>query len=113
MQLAFLKSLIDLNQCKKVLEIGTFIGNTAMHMSKFIGKGAHVLTIEKFSEFADIARKNFADNGFSNDQITLLQGDATLLMQDLEDNYFDLIYVDGDKAKILRTHPDRRKEALP
>jgi predicted O-methyltransferase YrrM len=100
MQLALLKFMINMNQSKKVLEIGTFIGNTAMHIAKFIGQGAHVVTIEKFSEFADIARKNFKDNNLS-EPITLLQGDANVLMEDLEDNYFDLIYVDGDKGKYL------------
>lgn len=100
MQLALIKFLIDITNAKKVLEIGTFIGNTAMHVAKFIGKGAEVVTIEKFSEFADLARKNFADNNLS-EQITLLQGDAGALMKDLKDNHFDLIYVDGDKGNYL------------
>lgn len=100
MQLALLKFLLDLTQGKKVLEIGTFIGNTAMHLAKFIGPGAHVVTIEKFDEFAALAKKNFADNGLS-DRITLLQGDASSLVEKLEDHYFDLIYVDGDKGKYL------------
>ncbi len=100
MQLALLQFLLSLNQGKKVLEIGTFIGNTAMHLAAFMGKDSHVVTIEKFSEFADIARKNFADNALS-DRITLLQGDANLLLETVEDGYFDLIYVDGDKGKYL------------
>lgn len=98
LQLALLKFLIDVTQSKTVLEIGTFIGNTTMHLAKFIGPGAHVTTIEKFDEFADIAEKNFSDNQLT-DNITLLRGDACALMPELKDAYFDLIYVDGDKGK--------------
>jgi predicted O-methyltransferase YrrM len=99
-QLAFLKFLIEMNQSKKVLEIGTFIGNTTMHIAKLIGPQAHVVTIEKFDEFADLAQKNFTDNGFTS-QIELLRGDAGALMSGLKDDYFDFIYVDGDKGKYL------------
>ena len=100
MQLAFLKFLIDITRSKKVLEIGTFIGNTSMHIANFIGPDAEVVTIEKFDEFASLAQKNFAANNLA-DRITLLQGDAKEQMMALPDNHFDLIYVDGDKAKYL------------
>ncbi len=100
MQLAFLKFLIDLTGCKRFLEIGTFIGNTAMHVAKMIGPDAEVVTIEKFDEFADLAQKNFDDNGLSKN-ITLLRGDAGERMKELKDNHFDLIYVDGDKGRYL------------
>jgi caffeoyl-CoA O-methyltransferase/O-methyltransferase len=100
MQLALLKFLIDITQCKNFLEIGTFIGNTAMKMAEFIGSEADVVTIEKFDEFADIANKNFSDNNLS-DRIILHQGDACEIIQTLPDNYFDLIYVDGDKGRYL------------
>lgn len=99
-QLSLLKFLIGITQTKTFLEIGTFIGNTAMHVAKFIGEGADVVTIEKFDEFADLARKNFKDNGLEK-TITLHQGDACQIMKELPDNYFDFIYVDGDKGKYL------------
>ena len=99
-QLSFIKFLIDMVGAKTFLEIGTFIGNTSMHIATFIGEDAEVVTIEKFDEFADIARKNFAQNNLA-DRITLLQGDANVVMQGLKDGHFDFIYVDGDKGKYL------------
>lgn len=99
-QLSFIKFLIDVTNTKKFLEIGTFIGNTAMHIAQFIGPDAEVVTIEKFDEFADIARKNFAQNNLA-DRIKLLVGDANVLMKDLPENHFDFIYVDGDKGRYL------------
>jgi len=100
MQLAFLKFLIDMTHAKTFLEIGTFIGNTAMHVAKFMGPESRVVTIEKFDEFADLSEKNFTDNHLS-EHISLIRGDAGERMLELQDNYFDLIYVDGDKGKYL------------
>lgn len=99
-QLALLKFLISFTQTRTFLEIGTFIGNTSMHIANFIGPDAKVVTLEKFDEFANLARQNFIDNNLS-DRITLHVGDAYELMKDLPDNYFDFIYVDGDKGRYL------------
>jgi predicted O-methyltransferase YrrM len=99
-QLSLIKFLIDMTKTKTFLEIGTFIGNSTMHIANFIGADADVVTIEKFDEFADLARKNFEDNHFL-DCITLHSGDAYQVMQKLPDNYFDFIYVDGDKGRYL------------
>jgi len=97
-QLALLKFLIGMTNTKTFLEIGTFIGNTAMHVADFIGKEASVVTLEKFDEFAKLAKQNFKDNGLEN-KITLYQGDAYDSMKLLNDGFFDFIYVDGDKGR--------------
>lgn len=99
-QLSLLKFLLELKGAKTFLEIGTFIGNTAMQVSRFMGEGSHVVTIEKFSEFAEIAQENFNVNGFEK-SISLKQGDAAEIMKTLPDGYFDFIYVDGDKGNYL------------
>lgn len=100
MQLALLKFLIDLTGAHRFLEVGTFIGNTTMHVAKFMGITGKVVTIEKFVEFADLANKNFAENGLSK-QIRLVRGDAVDIMNELPDASFDIVYVDGDKGQYL------------
>ena len=97
-QLSLLKFLIGMTSTKTFLEIGTFIGNTSMHVADFIGSDAEVVTIEKFDEFADIANENFKINNFEKN-ISLHVGDAYEVMQKLPDNHFDFIYVDGDKGR--------------
>ena len=97
-QLSLLKFLIGITNTKTFLEIGTFIGNTSMHVADFIGEDAEVVTLEKFDEFADLATKNFKDNNL-NHKIKLIQGDAYKSMKALSDNFFDFIYVDGDKGR--------------
>ena len=111
-QLSLLQFLIKLTGTKRFLEIGTFIGNTTMHIANFIGDGAEVTTIEKFDEFADLARKNFEVNGFT-DKIALHVGDAYEVMQSLPDNHFDFIYVDGDKGKYLELTQLAEKKLSP
>jgi caffeoyl-CoA O-methyltransferase len=99
-QLALLKFLIDMSGTKTFLEIGTFIGNTSMHIANFIGPSAEVVTIEKFSEFASLASENFKNNPFTGN-IKLIEGDALSEMKLMDKQYFDFIYVDGDKENYL------------
>lgn len=106
LQLSFLKFLIEFTGCKRFLEIGTFIGNTTMHITNFIGQDAEVVTIEKFDEFADLAEKNFVDNNMDSN-IRLERGDAFEVIKNLPDDYFDFIYVDGDKGR----YPEITREA--
>lgn len=97
LQLALINFLLKLTAGKTFLEVGTFIGNTTMHVAKFIGKDANVYTIEKFSEFFEIANKNFKDNNLDS-KINSLLGDANEVIKNLPDNFFDFVYVDGDKG---------------
>lgn len=99
-QIMILKFLIDIVGAKTFLEVGTFIGSTAMQVAKFIGASSEVVTIEKFDEFAEIAKKNIEINGLPYN-VKLLKGDALHLMDDFQDKYFDIIYIDGDKGNYL------------
>jgi predicted O-methyltransferase YrrM len=84
-----------------VLEIGSFVGVSAMYFAKALPAGGEVVTIEKFEEFAAIAKRNFAANGLS-ERIRLLQGDAFDVIDRLpRDKPFDMIFIDGNKEKYL------------
>jgi predicted O-methyltransferase YrrM len=97
--LRFLQLLIRLSSARRVLEIGAFIGVSAMYMAKALPSGGEVVTIEKFDHFADICRRNFARNGLA-DRITLLQGDAHTVIDGLpRDRLFDVMFIDGNKER--------------
>ncbi len=97
--LRFLQLLIRLSRAQRVLEIGAFIGVSAMYMAKALPKGGEVVTIEKFDHFADICRQNFARNKL-DDRITLLQGDANAVIDSLpREKTFDLMFIDGNKER--------------
>jgi caffeoyl-CoA O-methyltransferase len=97
--LRFLQMLIRLSGARRVLEIGAFIGVSAMYMAKALPAGGELVTIEKFDHFADICRRNFAQNGLA-DRITLLQGDASEVIDKLpRDQPFDFVFIDGNKER--------------
>jgi len=99
--LGYFDWLIKLAGSKRILEIGAFVGVSAMHFARALPDDGHVVSIETFDEFADIAEKNFAKNGFQ-DKITLVRGDAKAVLgqANFASDYgpFDLIFIDGDKG---------------
>jgi predicted O-methyltransferase YrrM len=99
-QLVVFDTLIKLIAARTVLEIGSFIGNSAMQFARMLGDGGHVTTIEVGQEFADLARENFRRNGFEK-RITLLHGDAGQILPNLPPRSFDLIFIDGNKQDYL------------
>lgn len=80
-----------------IIEVGAFIGVSALYFAEVLPVDGEMVTLEKFDHFAAIARRNFAANGLAN-RITLLQGDALELIPRLpRDHPFDLAFIDGKK----------------
>lgn len=96
--LRFLEFLIRQSGCRHVLEIGCFIGLSALTMARALPEDGRVQTIEKFDEFADIAEANFASNGY-DEKISLWRGDAFIVMDGFDDAGFDFVFVDGNKER--------------
>jgi caffeoyl-CoA O-methyltransferase len=98
-QLRFLELIVRLLGARRVIEIGAFIGLSAMTMARAMPPGGKLTTIEKFDHFADICRRNFAANGLA-DRIEVVQGDAFELIDNLpRDELFDLAFIDGNKER--------------
>ena len=57
-QVGLIKFFLNIINGKSFLEIGTFVGSTAIYIASYLGKEAKVVTIEKFNEFAKIAKEN-------------------------------------------------------
>ncbi len=79
---------------KEILEIGTFTGASALALASG-NASARITSIEKFHEFAEVAKANFIQAKIE-DRINLLVGDAQIIISGLP-NLFDLIFIDGDK----------------
>jgi caffeoyl-CoA O-methyltransferase len=99
-QLSLLMFLVNITKAKSILEIGTFIGNTTMHLSENAGLDSKVTSIEFGQEFYDIACRNIKNNGFSS-RIELIHSDAKLALNKFEKNTFDMIFIDGSKEDYL------------
>lgn len=90
--LRFYQMLIRMNGYKRILELGTYIGVSAMYMAE---AGASVTTVEKGEEFYKIACENISNNGFER-SICTVHGDATLFLEEIENSY-DFILIDCAK----------------
>lgn len=97
--LRFLQMLLQLSRARRVLEIGTFIGVSALYMARALPAGGELITIEKFDHFADIAQTNF-DRNPTAAPIRLLRGDAFEVVQGLDPaERFDVAFIDGNKER--------------
>ncbi len=100
--LSFLTWLIGLIGARRVLEIGTFVGVSAMYFSRALPAGGKVVTLEKFNTFAQLARRNIAANGLSQ-SIEVLEGDAIEVLPTLvNEEPFDFVFIDGNKERYAQ-----------
>lgn len=90
-----LKVLIQISGAKRVLEIGTFTGYSALTMAEALPDNGKVVTLEMNQRYQDLALKHF-DEYDKNEKIQLLKGNAKELINELE-GLFDLIFIDADK----------------
>lgn len=93
----FVKLLILMNKPKKILEIGTAVGFSAIFMSRFLDDDAHITTIENYPPRIAEAKKNFARAGVEN-RITLMEGDAQEILPGLDEQY-DFVFMDAAKGQ--------------
>ena len=101
LHLQFLQFLIKMIGAKRILEIGTFAGLSAIAFAQAAPTDAKIVTIEKFAKFADLARENILRNAFEN-TVRVIEGDALNLIErgELTGN-FDFVFIDGDKGRYL------------
>ena len=100
---AFLKTVLAMKKPRKILEIGTAVGYSALLMSEHIGAGTTITTIENYEVRIPIARANFKRAG-KEEVITLLEGDAALILKELDGPY-DFIFMDAAKAQYITILP--------
>lgn len=87
-------------QPKRVLEVGTLVGYSAILISKHLPKGGKIVTLEINPEIAQVARDNFAKAGVS-ELVELKLGDALELIPKLS-GPFDLVFLDAAKEQYLQ-----------
>ncbi|MBB2182507.1 O-methyltransferase [Lachnospiraceae bacterium MD1] len=107
-----LKFLLCLQQPKRILEVGTAIGFSALFMSEYTGDDSKITTIEKVPMRIVDAEKNFSNEVFSHkDKITLIKGEALKALKDLasEEQHYDFIFLDAAKAQYMSFLPELMK----
>lgn len=97
--LALLESVIAISKPKKILEIGTAIGYSAIRMARVCG--SEVYTIERNIDMYNEALKNVSLANL-DDKIHLIFNDALNSFDLVKDNEFDLIFIDAAKAQYTK-----------
>ncbi|MBI2971853.1 MAG: class I SAM-dependent methyltransferase [Candidatus Aenigmarchaeota archaeon] len=89
--------LLRKHKPKRILEIGTLVGYSAILMAA--NSTARITTIEQSAQHAKEAERNIGRAGLA-DRIEVLVGDATETMPNLKEK-FDFIFIDAAKSAYL------------
>ena len=102
-QAAFLQTLLCATGARRVLEIGTLAGYSAICMARALPpQGAYLLTLERSPAHAAFAQRKAAEAGL-DDVIDVREGDAKQTLAEIAANAkqgfepFDFVFIDADK----------------
>jgi predicted O-methyltransferase YrrM len=86
-------------QPKRILEVGTFTGYSALCLAKGLTNDGQLHTIELRDE--DAARaKSYFDRSFFKEKIILHIGNALQIIGELNESW-DLVFIDADKENYI------------
>jgi predicted O-methyltransferase YrrM len=92
----FLQTLVFATGAKRVLELGTYSGYSAISMARGLPAGGHIDTCEIDPRHAEVARRYIDEAGYA-DRITVHVGPALETIERLG-GPFDFVFVDADKV---------------
>ena len=94
-----LQMLVGISGARRVLEIGTLGGYSAIHFARALPEEGALISLELDEHHAEVARRNVERAGLSA-RVEIRVGDARQSLQRLVENGegpFDLIFIDADK----------------
>lgn len=102
-----LKMLTSMISPRRVLEVGTYAGYSALCIAEAIADDAIVDTVELNDEMEEFIRYNFAQSPFGK-KISLHIGDFAQIAQTLTPGY-DMAYMDANKRTYIETFETVRR----
>ena len=100
-QAQFLQTLIKISNIKKILEIGSFTGFSALSMALALPSDGLLISLDKSSEFS-MKAQSFYEKA-NEKKLKQIVKPATESLNELKDSSqrFDLIFLDADKENYL------------
>jgi caffeoyl-CoA O-methyltransferase len=91
-----LQMLIKISNTKRVVEVGTFTGYSALVMAEALPEDGTLKTFENSREYADIAQRYFDKSPYGQ-KIQLKLGPAQQSLEAIADDSEDFVFIDADK----------------
>ncbi|NLO09607.1 MAG: O-methyltransferase [Clostridiales bacterium] len=107
-----IRFLLSIQKPRRILEVGTAIGFSALFMSEYSPGDCKITTIEKVAMRLVEARDNLNDQAFPHrDKISLLEGEALDILKELVESKekYDFIFLDAAKAQYMNFLPELMK----
>ena len=100
--LELIRLILRIKEPKKILEIGTAVGYSAINFVDELNGNVFVKTIEKSEKMYNTAISNISKIGFF-DKIDVVFADAIEYLPNLkEDNMYDIVFIDAAKGQYLK-----------
>jgi predicted O-methyltransferase YrrM len=88
--------LITVLPARRILEIGTLFGYSAILMARAMPAGGTLTSLEVDAKHAQVARANLERANVA-DRVSIVHGPALQSLDALQGEVFDLIFIDADK----------------
>jgi len=95
----FLQVLLRSIGAKRVLEVGTLGGYSAIWMARALPPDGVIVTLEREERHATLARRYITRAGLAS-VVDVRQGRALDILPSLDGQEFDLVYLDADRAPM-------------
>jgi caffeoyl-CoA O-methyltransferase len=95
-----LQLLAQLLNAKRIVEIGTYTGYSALCLAEGLAEEGRVITCDQSLEYTDVARKFWSKSPFGH-KIELRLGDALETVLAMGDEPIDMVFVDADKSRYV------------
>jgi caffeoyl-CoA O-methyltransferase len=95
----FLEFIVRMTGARRILELGTYSGYSAISMAAALPSDGHIDTCEVEEAHAAVARRYIEEAGYS-DRISIHMGPALETIAKLEGE-FDFVFIDADKENYV------------
>jgi caffeoyl-CoA O-methyltransferase len=99
MEATLLRMLVQLGGAKRVLEIGTFTGYSALAMAMGLPEDGELITLDKDPNATRIAQRCWKHSPHGG-KIKLMLGDAMDSLKSIK-GFFDFVFIDADKENYI------------
>ena len=93
-----LKMLVEMIKPKRVVELGTFTGYSALCIAEALDSDASLDTIEVDDEMEDVITSNLKESPHGK-KVRLHIGNALKILENFSPEEFDLAFIDADKRE--------------